>query len=648
MANVNYTVGSGYRLLAGKLREDNKLVITGNGAGKEFSIASTSIFGFGIPTTLYATYNGNNQLFNRAFDATLINKGVSFVGVSGNDRFDATKYKGNVDFNGNGGTNTLKGSQGHNVFTHELANSGVDTIVGGKTNELIIQGTAAADALSFSGNANTFSVVNNNATVIAASSFAAGKIVANGKSGNDHVDLRAFTGVITFNGEEGDDTLIYKDGTSGKGTVYNGGADRDGLGVDADAVNGSNLTLTTDSLKNGNADELVKLSSVEEFNFVGAGQDDSVDATGFAPVDGRVIFRGREGNNEFKASTGNNDVLRELANSGHDTIIGNTGGGQTTLEIVGNGDDNAIKFIGVTANTFTVTHNDVEVVDATDVNGRKVFNGDAGNDTADVTEYAGIIEFNGGAGNDTLTFKHNTSGAGTTFNGNDGDDTLVVVAQSAGSTLSVNNSALLAGSTALVTLASVEKIVFNGSDSIDNFDASAFTGKSSLNGGNGADTLKASTGGSEITGGKGADIIVLSNVSSVDTVIYADGDSTFAARDKITNFSLSNDKLYFDAEEVQGNNGTFLNAASFQNGVVTFSNNIQGFFAQAAFNALTLEAATTTIAAFADDQSVVGFVHKGQSYIVEYGNGLAVDNIVELVGTSVAGANLNSFISLPV
>ncbi|MBS7696294.1 MULTISPECIES: hypothetical protein [unclassified Chelatococcus] len=661
VATKTYNIGTnGYSIIAGNLSQQNNLVIKGNGSNAKVVIESTNIFGFNIPTTLNGSVNGQSK-----FIATLINDGVSFAGTSGNESFDAAKYLGDVRFNGGAGTNKLIGASGNNVFTHDYNNSGVDSIVGGvnktvnwsllwwnyskthvASNELVINGTSAADVFNFSGSNTAFKVFkdNTNNHVIDASQFNNGHVKVNGGAGGDQVDLRMFTGVLTFNGDTGNDTLVYRDGYSGIGSTYNGGADRDGLAVDA-KTSGSTLILSDSALTNGSS-TLLHLSSVEDFNFVGAAGDDDVDASQFS---GRVIFRGRGGENELHAGKGDNDAIHELSYGGHDTLFGNTVSGQTSLEIVGDGQANILAFAG-DANTFKVTHNSSEVIDATDINGIKTVNANAGADALDIADYKGKVAFNGGAGDDLLTVRDKTSGAGTTYDGGADTDTLKLVAAIGGSTITVNTTKLVDSNGAdLVTFQNIERFVFDGKLGDDTADASTFTGFSELSGGWGNDTLRAGSGGSALTGGFGGDDIHLG--SGVDEVYYT-GDifqSIFLAMDNVTGFDTTTDKLLFNTgNAIQADGAVKILGATigaFDDGILQFGTNSIGNAARTTFNNLSLFAAAEFVAGYAADDSVVGFQHKGEWYVAEFGDGLIIDNIIHLAGVNLTGTNLAGYVS---
>ncbi|CAH1653024.1 hypothetical protein CHELA1G11_10577 [Hyphomicrobiales bacterium] len=510
----------------------------------------------------------------------------------------------------------------------------------------MVNGTSSADVFNFSGSGSAFKVFkdNTNNHIIDASQFKNGPIKVNGGAGGDQVDLRNFTGILTFNGDAGNDTLVYKDGSSGIGSTYNGGADRDGLSVDAKA-SGSTLFLSDSALTNGSS-TLLYLSSVEDFNFVGAAGNDDVDASQFS---GRIIFRGRGGDNEFHAGKGDNDVIHELSYGGHDNLFGNTVSGQTSLEIVGDGLANSLAFSG-DANTFKVTHNSVEIIDAKDLNGIKTVNANGGADALDLTDYKGKVVFNGGAGDDLLTVRDKTSGAGTTYDGGADTDTLKLIAAIGGSSIKVNTTKLVDSNLAdLVTFQNVERFVFDGKLGDDTADASTFTGFTELNGGWGNDTLKAGSGGSAITGGFGADKIDLG--SGVDKVYYT-GDifqSIFLAMDDVTGFDTAADELVFNTGNNFQADGAIkvlgVTVGAFDDSVLKFGTNAAGNAAKATFNNLSLFAAAEFVAGYAADDTVVGFQHKGEWYVAEFGDGLVIENIVHLTGVNLAGTNLADYVS---
>lgn len=584
-----------------------------------------------------------------------------FNGGNGDDTFNASAFGGQVVTNLGGGRNVFHSSEANNnLVTRTLSNEGHDTVHGNLayTTNLRIQGTALADNLVFAGEANTFTVKHNGTEVIDAENVR-GSITFNGGAENDTANLRSFKGAVTFNGDAGNDLLEFQHGVSGAGSKFDGGADRDTVRLYAQA-SGTNITLSDTALKDigDNGKVLIGLANVEVASLLGGAGDDVFDAR---ESTAQVVTRLGGGDNVFHSSNANNNhVTHSLANTtAHDTLNG-FNGKTTNLVIEGASNGNNVKFAGTTTD-YTVTNFGREVIKANDVQGTSNLNaapievkGGFGGDTVDVTDFAGRLWFNAGDGGDTLVFKDDFSGANTRFNGEDGFDTLIVKARDGGSTLFVDGttaegSLKNASNTTLVAFKSVEKVVFDGSASADNFDASLYAGEVKLNGGAGNDVLKASNGGSEITGGKGADDITLG--AGADEVFYLNkGDSTFAARDTVTGFNLIQDKLVFDEGEVQ-DNGTlylfgFIPTAEFKNGVVQFANNGFGDAAKGLFNDLSLQAATTAVAAFAANQAIVAFEHKGASYVVDYGDGIAVDNIVQLAGVNLAGANLDDFVNI--
>ncbi len=483
MATKQYQVGTGYSLIVGNIFQNNDLVINGNGSNTSVSIESTQILGINIPTTLTGRVNNSP-----AFLATLINNGVSFVGSVGNENFDASKYIGNVKFNGYGGTNTLKGAAGDNVFTHDYVNCGVDKIIGGADKTIywkkyILFGPTES---------KTYEATN--------------KLLTNGTNSDD---------VFRFVGD-GDQFKVFKDGSS---------------------------------------------------------------------------------------------------------------------------------------------HHAIEACQFDD--GKVVVNGAYGKDHANVTKHEGVITFNGDDGDDTLSFEHGKSGAGTTFNGGADIDTLIVYAQTSGSTLVVTDAALTNPSSELVTLSSVEQVVFYGSSNSDSFDASAFTGKSKLNGGDGADTLKASIGGSEITGGNGADIIHLG--AGADRVIYdANGQSTVAQLDKVHGFdtSASGDDLVFAFGNAVQENKPIIkipvigSEIRFNDGVVEYRatqlSSWKTDLEDLSFGGLgitSLQKAANAVAIAAGDHRIAAFEYDENWYVIEAGSGDDVDNVIHLVGTTLnTSTNVNDFV----
>lgn len=70
-----------------------------------------------------------------------------------------------------------------------------------------------------------------------------------------------------------------------------------------------------------------------------------------------------------------------------------------------------------------------------------------------------------------------------------------------------------------------------------------------------------STGAHTITGGTGVDRIVLSAGVGVDTLVYAEGDSTIAGRDLVTNFQTGSDKIDVSTVGAAGSNAGLSSSA---------------------------------------------------------------------------------------
>jgi hypothetical protein len=136
-----------------------------------------------------------------------------------------------------------------------------------------------------------------------------------------------------------------------------------------------------------------------------------------------------------------------------------------------------------------------------------------------------------------------------------------------------------------------------------------------------------------ITAGPGADAINLGHqtVGTVDTLVYAQGDSTSTAFDRVGNmtptdllsYTSTTTKLLANGSHATGVTGLTATSSS---GILTFSNAKEAVPTEIAAASHIL--ATAHIAG-----SVDGFVNTGNTYVVEY-NSSTSPIVVELVGVT--------------
>ena len=139
---------------------------------------------------------------------------AQLTGTSGNDRIDASKFKGSVTLNGGNGDDVLIGGRGDDVLDGGDGNDvlrgrrGNDTLTGGAGNDTLnggkgmdrVRETGLTNAQATSGSLNS----NLGRDVLVRMN----ELDLSGTSGNDNLDARRFHGSVTLSGGDGDDWLI--------------------------------------------------------------------------------------------------------------------------------------------------------------------------------------------------------------------------------------------------------------------------------------------------------------------------------------------------------------------------------------------------------------------------------------------------------
>ncbi|MGD1917886.1 MAG: calcium-binding protein, partial [Pleurocapsa sp.] len=474
---------------------------------------------------------GDDTLNVKDLTGTDVEK-VVFNGGDGNDYFDATEANVTTEAYGDAGNDYLEGSSVPGITDTLNGGDGNDTIVGNKGDDLKIGGDGDDRLIWNNGDGSDtiegdegYDVTEVNGAVDAGDDF---ELRANAhRTEFERLNLGNFTldvdNVERFeiNGGGGDDTLNVKDltGTDVEKVVFNGGDGNDyfdaseaHVSVVAKGGNGD------DTLIGGMGDDLILGGNGNDLTDGGAGSD----TADFSDIDfeitanlehgvaqynvnGVVVedqlvsienlngsalndyFTGDDLANIFQGGDGV-DTLEGLG--GNDTITGDKG---DDLKIGGDGDDRLIWNNGDGSDTIEGD----EGYDVTEVNGAV----DAGDDS-ELRANAHRTEFERlNLGNFTLDVDNVER---FEINGGGGDDTLNVKD---------------------LTGTDVEKVVFDGGDGNDYFDAShtyvtteayGEDGHDTLIGGMSDDLLAGGNGDDILTGGDGADIFVVG--SGVDTI----------------------------------------------------------------------------------------------------------------------------------
>lgn len=342
------------------------------------------------------------------------------------------------------------------------------------------------DSISFTGKGTT--VLSNSTLVngkfkLVISGIDAATLI--GGSGNDKLDARAFSKPVTLIGNAGNDTLIGGPAadslTGGQGNdvlignagndVLDGGTGLDKLdgGAGANTVFASanvNFTLTNTTLLGNGTDNLKFIQKAILFGGVSANR---LDASKFT---GNVSLNGGPGNDTLIGGRGNDTFD---GGGGNDKVFG--GLGTDTVSTRGFGSF-VLSNSKLTSSNGAVTLNSIE--------------------KATLSGYAAANTFNVAGWTKTATLR----GFGTA-------DRVVDKSSVATARFTLTNSRLTRsnGAVGVFVLSGIEEAKITGSSGNNLIDASAFTGRTVLNGGLGNDVLKASKGGSVLVGLDGNDTL---------------------------------------------------------------------------------------------------------------------------------------------
>jgi VCBS repeat-containing protein len=493
-------------------------------------------------------------------------------------------------------------------------------------------------------------------------------ITINGQDSND--TLQGTAGNDTYNGGVGDDIFKMQDGGTdnvsggaGNDTFYfgaaltaadviNGGTQTDALVLGGDYTGGNALVLSASSLTSVEQinlhggfsynittnDANVGAGATLTVNAVQLGAGDTITFDGSAETDGRFLFKGGDGTNNFTGGSGN-DVF-DLTFGGTDTVHGGGGNdvfnldgqltaadsidggtGVDTLSLFGEYDNLVLGATTITnveiirlapGTNYNITTNDATVaagqtlkIDAgaltasdhltfdgsAETDGAFAIQAGAGNDTltggalGDTFNLAagGNDTVHGGGGNDTFSF-HGAFNSGDVVDGGAGSDTVTLDGDySAGITLNSN------------TLTSVEHIVVGAGNSYDillnglnvaNNQVLTVDG-SALGSGNGL-TLDASAvnGGGRVILDGGAGNDTLTGGGSNDIINAGDGTNTLYGgngHDVLTGGAGADTFAYGAVSE--STSTTYDSITNFDTSSDVI--NLRGFFANAVDTAIT-------------------------------------------------------------
>lgn len=453
---------------------------------------------------------------------------LTIVGSNSNDvvTLDASLNGAvrSLHFGGRGGNDRLNGQAMTLGFSADGGSGdGNDTLIGGSGNDLLFCGLGNDRADGNGGNDSLHGE--------------AGNDVLNGGDGSDV--LTGGLGNDALNGDSGADTLT---GGDGRDSLAGGSGTGDLLFEEIDGA----ATLTNSSLTAASGSD--RLSGFERILIVGGFGNDSINAS--ASTIG-VTLDGGEGNDTLKGGSGN-DLL--LAGDGDDVLTGGTGNDELDG---GEGNDRLLEIANANLALTTATLAGVDTDTLSQIESAQLTGGSSAN-KLDATRFAGPVTLIGLAGNDTLI----GGSAADSLDGGNGNDQLTgnagndrfVGGSGTGDTIVESGSTtFVLGTTTLTglgsdTFATVEQAHLTTANSSSSIDARRFTGRTTLIGGSGNDTLLGGTGADSIIGGGGNDVLRggLGNDSILggngDDIILGDaGDDSLSGSNSLTSNNATAD-----------------------------------------------------------------------------------------------------------
>jgi Ca2+-binding RTX toxin-like protein len=345
-------------------------------------------------------------------------------------------------------------------------------------------GSAIVNSTTVSVNGGSFVVNDNGETITVSGAGAAGwsgsgsKLVG-GPAGS-------VTSVTINLGDKNDAVALF--GVTTPATV-DGGAGFDRLTVTADGdfvLANVGLTVTGTSG--------MTLAGFESAKLTAGTANNTIDAAGFTL--GSVTLQGGNGNDTLIGGPGKDSLEGE---AGDDVLTGGLG---NDTEVGGTGVDRIVESGNV---NFTLTPVKLTGVGSDTLSGIEAaqLTSGAGNNSLNASAFTGPVTLDGGAGNDTLK-----GGAGDdVLIGGAGNDSLIggggtnTVTESADVNFTLTPTGLTGNGTDV--LAQIQQANLSGGAGNNIFDASAFTGRVTLDGGAGDDNLRGSKSTAWLTGGTG-------------------------------------------------------------------------------------------------------------------------------------------------
>jgi Ca2+-binding RTX toxin-like protein len=372
------------------------------------------------------------------------------------------------------------------------------------------------------------------------------------------------------------DTFIFTPYTAGLATyTLNGGGGADTLNfsgistpINIDLLLGTaqtvytNLSLTLGSTNfntiiGGSGNDTLLTNNNNDTITGGAGNDSITARGGNDTVDagigndiviggiGNDSITGGDGNDEVYAGDNNDIIIDDGATGGADILYGENGNDSIRVGLDGAGDE-----ISGGAGNDTITYNTTGNIVATFAGTNNITDG-VGIDTLFAD---GLDVFNSGSGNDTFTVSNNDF---VTINFNDGNDSLALADVAGNQTydggVGIDSLRFSSGTAKNITITNATSTLTPASDTFNNFEVFLFNngadtinvsndaGITSINTGNGNDTITVATNNAANTfiGGTVGTQVLTYSAAGGQTVNVGSGTNT-AGADTFSNFETLN------------------------------------------------------------------------------------------------------------
>lgn len=463
--DTRWTGGAGIQdvlLVTGAVR-------TANLTNSTFTLNGHNISASGLESVTVTGTPANDTL-----DASKYGGYAFLLGDAGNDRLASGPGGGSLD--GGDGNDTLTGGSGGDFLSggpgvdRLTGNAGDDFLFAELDDAFISAGAGTFDGLALGAGANTVLLTNNFLGVNGRSygNVGAESVSVDGTAGDDTLFAPTYSGFVSFNGGDGNDSAW----------VGSGGSSIDGGDGDDTLLGGTGLDNLTggvgaDSISAGSGDDYLFGDNQDTAIIAGAGMDTVTFTSGIASdlvitstaltLNGRVIpADGLEGLTIYLS-----DAADRVDTTGFpDRVIVNDLYGDGNTYLTGPGGSEVVAYYG--RNTFVGG------------NGVDIFRSD----------YA-ASDINGGGGDDEIS-----AAAGSSVDGGVGFDQLALVGVDG--TLTITDTEMTYNGGSAVPFAGVERLAIGLAFNNDTVDASGYSGFLRVDDIGGSALIKTGSGGSEI------------------------------------------------------------------------------------------------------------------------------------------------------